>query len=194
MRAASFRPDVWRDRLIARVPRLILFPRTGRLLPFSLKAPRALVAPDVRRSKLPHCGRLPESWGGRAGQICDPKSATINAPSQFPIVVGRVFHRTVQTNTSVCLSEIEYAPCLAAFCLLICATMAMAQTKSEDTKLGDSPSSDGRVVLPDNKGQPQPRAGPARSRPASAVRQQQVHGGHAASPATRAWRCDYDDR
>lgn len=83
---------------------------------------------------------------------------------------------------------------LAAFRLVICATMAMAQTKSEDTKLGDSPSSDGRVVLPDNKGQPQPRAGPARSRPASAVRQQQVHGGHAASHATRAWRCDYDDR
>jgi hypothetical protein len=29
---------------------------------------------------------------------------------------------------------------LAAFCLLICATMAMAQTKSEDKKLGRFPT------------------------------------------------------
>jgi hypothetical protein len=55
-----------------------------------------------------------------------------------------------------------------------------AKTKSS----GDSPYSDGRVVLHDNKGQPQPQAGPARSRPASAVRQQQVHRGTRRQPCT----------
>jgi hypothetical protein len=51
---------------------------------------------------------------------------------------------------------------LAVFCLVIWTTMATAQTKSEDKKPGDSPYSDGRVVLPDNKGerQPQGRTGP----------------------------------
>jgi hypothetical protein len=51
---------------------------------------------------------------------------------------------------------------LAAFCLVICATVASAQTQTEDRKPGDSPYSTGRVVLPDNKGQlqPQGRTGP----------------------------------
>jgi hypothetical protein len=46
---------------------------------------------------------------------------------------------------------------LAAFCLVICATIVTAQTKSEEKKPGDAPYSTGRTVLPDNKGQPQPQ-------------------------------------
>jgi hypothetical protein len=46
---------------------------------------------------------------------------------------------------------------LAAFCLVICTTVASAQTQTEDRKPGDSPYSTGRVVLPDNKGKLQPR-------------------------------------
>jgi hypothetical protein len=45
----------------------------------------------------------------------------------------------------------------AAFCLVICTTMATAQTQSEDKKPGDSSYSTGRTVLPDNKGQLQPQ-------------------------------------
>jgi putative intracellular protease/amidase len=41
---------------------------------------------------------------------------------------------------------------LAAFCLVICTTMAAAQSQSEDKKPGDSPHSTGRTVLPDDKG------------------------------------------
>jgi hypothetical protein len=46
---------------------------------------------------------------------------------------------------------------LAAFCLVIGTAMAMAQAQNEDKKPGDSPSSTGRTVLPDNKGQLQPQ-------------------------------------
>ena len=46
---------------------------------------------------------------------------------------------------------------ISAFCLVIWATSVTAQTKSEDKKLGDSPYSTGRTVLPDNKGQLQPQ-------------------------------------
>jgi hypothetical protein len=46
---------------------------------------------------------------------------------------------------------------LAAFCLVIFASVATAQTKSEDKKPGDSTWSTGRTVLPENKGQLQPQ-------------------------------------
>ena len=46
---------------------------------------------------------------------------------------------------------------LSMFCLVIWATSAAAQTKSEDNKPGDSTHSTGRTVLPDNKGQLQPQ-------------------------------------
>jgi hypothetical protein len=46
---------------------------------------------------------------------------------------------------------------LAAFCLVICATIVTAQTKSEEKKPGDSTYSTGRTVLPDNKGELQPQ-------------------------------------
>jgi hypothetical protein len=46
---------------------------------------------------------------------------------------------------------------LTAFCLVICTTMAAAQSQSEDKKPGDSPHSTGRTVLPDDKGQLQPQ-------------------------------------
>jgi hypothetical protein len=47
---------------------------------------------------------------------------------------------------------------LVAFCFAVCASLAMAQTHSEDKKPGDSPESTGRTVLPDdNKGQLQPQ-------------------------------------
>src|SRR5258708_39402185 len=47
---------------------------------------------------------------------------------------------------------------LASFCLVvICETMATAQTQSEEKKPGDPPYSTGRAVLPDNKGQLQPQ-------------------------------------
>ena len=46
---------------------------------------------------------------------------------------------------------------IAASCLVICTTMATAQTQSEDKKPGDSPYSTGRTVLPDDKGQLQPQ-------------------------------------
>jgi hypothetical protein len=46
---------------------------------------------------------------------------------------------------------------LSAFCLVIWATSATAQTGSEDKKQGDSPYSTGRTVLPDNNGQLQPQ-------------------------------------
>ena len=45
----------------------------------------------------------------------------------------------------------------AAFGLVIFASMATAQTTSEDKKPGDSTHSTGRTVLPDNKGQLQPQ-------------------------------------
>ncbi|MCS3928922.1 hypothetical protein M2175_003953 [Bradyrhizobium elkanii] len=43
-----------------------------------------------------------------------------------------------------------------AFCLVIFASIATAQTTSEDKKPGDSTYSTGRTVLPDNKGRLQP--------------------------------------
>jgi hypothetical protein len=47
---------------------------------------------------------------------------------------------------------------LVAFCLIVCASAALAQTKTEDKKPGDSEHSTGRTVLPDdNKGQLQPQ-------------------------------------
>src|ERR1700694_5802182 len=47
---------------------------------------------------------------------------------------------------------------LIAFCFTVCASAAIAQTRSEDKKPGDSPQSTGRTVLPDdNKGQLQPQ-------------------------------------
>jgi hypothetical protein len=46
---------------------------------------------------------------------------------------------------------------LAVSCLVTWATVATAQTKTEDNKPGDSPHSDGRAVLPDNEGQHQPQ-------------------------------------
>jgi len=46
---------------------------------------------------------------------------------------------------------------LAAFCLVIFASVATAQPKSEDKKPGDSTWSTGRTVLPENKGQLQPQ-------------------------------------
>lgn len=52
---------------------------------------------------------------------------------------------------------------LAATCLVICTTIAAAQTNSENKKPGDSPTSSGRTVLPDKtvlpdeKGQAQPQ-------------------------------------
>ena len=46
---------------------------------------------------------------------------------------------------------------LAAFCLVIFANVATAQTKGEDKKPGDSTWSTGRTVLPEDKGQLQPQ-------------------------------------
>jgi hypothetical protein len=46
---------------------------------------------------------------------------------------------------------------LTAFCLIVFASVAAAQTNSEDKKPGDSTYSTGRTVLPDNKGQLQPQ-------------------------------------
>ena len=47
---------------------------------------------------------------------------------------------------------------LVAICFTFCASVAMAQTKTEDKKPGDSEHSTGRTVLPDdNKGQLQPQ-------------------------------------
>jgi hypothetical protein len=59
---------------------------------------------------------------------------------------------------------------ISAFCLVIWATSVTAQTKSEDKKLGDSPYSTGRTVLPDNKGQLRPRGwtGPLSTGPENA--------------------------
>jgi hypothetical protein len=63
---------------------------------------------------------------------------------------------------------------LSALCLVICATSVAAQTKHEEKKPGDSPWSTGRTVLPDNKGQLQPRDGRGRSRPAQRTRHRTV--------------------
>ena len=65
--------------------------------------------------------------------------------------------------------------CLSAFCLVIWATSVTAQTKSEDKKPGDSTYSTGRTVLPDNKGQLQPKDGPGRSIPAQRARRRKAH-------------------
>ena len=47
---------------------------------------------------------------------------------------------------------------LVAFCFALCASVVMAQTKTEEKKPGDSEHSTGRTVLPDdNKGQLQPQ-------------------------------------
>jgi hypothetical protein len=47
---------------------------------------------------------------------------------------------------------------LIAFCFIVCASAAIAQSRTEDKKPGDSPQSTGRTVLPDdNKGQLQPQ-------------------------------------
>ena len=47
---------------------------------------------------------------------------------------------------------------LVAFCFIVCASAALAQTQSEKKQPGDSEHSTGRTVLPDdNKGQLQPQ-------------------------------------
>jgi hypothetical protein len=53
--------------------------------------------------------------------------------------------------------ELTRRICLAAFYIVISASVATGQTKSEDKKPGDSTYSTGRTVLPDNKGQLQPQ-------------------------------------
>jgi hypothetical protein len=46
---------------------------------------------------------------------------------------------------------------LTALCLVMCTTMATAQSRTEPNKPGDSPYSTGRTILPDNRGQLQPQ-------------------------------------
>jgi hypothetical protein len=47
---------------------------------------------------------------------------------------------------------------LVALCFTVCASAAMAQTKTDDKNPGDSSQSTGRTVLPDdNRGQLQPQ-------------------------------------
>jgi hypothetical protein len=78
---------------------------------------------------------------------------------------------------------------LSAFCLVIWATSVTAQTKSEEKKPGDSPSSTGRTVLPDNKGQLQPQGwtGPLDTEGGRRTTRESARR-HAAAHAACAWR------
>ena len=181
----GFRPDVWRVRLIARVPRLILFPCTGRLLPFLLARWWLRTFADLNYPIVDVCQKVGEvaqdKFATRNPQLSmrHPNSRSLSA--EYFIGLFKPTRRFAYLRLSMRLALQRSALASAQRWL-----WPKLRAKTQSWAIPHTVM--GALCCLITSANPSRRAGPARSRPASAG--SKSTGGHAASHATRAWRCD----